>query len=488
MIVDPMADDPKQPPKADRNAEVPHVAPAANAAGGDSRPSARAQGTDSQVKDKRRRILRDALFSLAVAVLLIFAKEYFDAKTQAGEQLELATYGWLQHRLASLEPDAPFPIAIVDISDLKPQGVAGAQRGEEATPRKPLEDLLSTLLVNQGAYAAGVDVDFSPEQDGRLPITPVDYDFFDFCLKLRADENKKIYLGVYRTILLSREKWLGPEKYQSLAASILAPRREVTRMVNCIAVNEEEKCEGDTLAALLAVEMRKLMAPAETHVAARFPSIFDRVALQRLSKDVAVGLFPVDYSQLKTLLSREHTYPFSEKQKVAGFGDFFRNKIVLLGDANADKSADKFIVPGEHEPIPGVYIHASAIYTLSQAPLFQLSEQGRWIVDLMLAIVVIGTIGAIRWYYAGRATNEFAHDKVEGMLIVVVIVLSIAIGVGFVHLHRVLWTDFVLAIFALLLHPMTERYTKGLSRWLGRALPSYWRRVAFEDAKEEQTP
>ena len=61
---------------------------------------------------------------------------------------------------------------------------------------------------------------------------------------------------------------------------------------------------------------------------------------------------------------------------MAGFGDFFRNKIVLLGDANPDTSADKFIVPGEHEPIPGIYIHASAIYTLSQAPLYQLSCVG----------------------------------------------------------------------------------------------------------------
>src|SRR5262249_28899349 len=96
--------------------------------------------------EKRRQILRDALLSLVVAVLLIVAKEVIDGKTEVGEQLELGTYSWLQHRLASKEGPAHLPLAIVDISGLKTQVIAGARKGEEATPREPLEDLLSALL------------------------------------------------------------------------------------------------------------------------------------------------------------------------------------------------------------------------------------------------------------------------------------------------------------------------------------------------------
>jgi cell division protein FtsW (lipid II flippase) len=125
---------------------------------------------------------------------------------------------------------------------------------------------------------------------------------------------------------------------------------------------------------------------------------------------------------------------------------------------------------------------------MSRAPLYQLSERGRRIVDFLLALVVVGTIGAIRLFYLGRTTREFAHHKIEGFLIVLVVIVVIVVATSFVHRHRVLWTDFVLAIFALLLHPTGEKYTKGFSRWLRKGLPSIWRRVAFEDVKEERVP
>jgi len=485
-----MADEPKQPPKIETNTEVSHAA-ATPVPAHETIPAREANPdrlTAPQLGEKHGDIFWDIVFGLVAAVLLIFGKEYFDGKTKAGEQLELATYGWLQQRLAFLEPDAQLPIVIVDLSDLKTKAVEGARKGEEATPRKPLENLLSALIVNQGARAVGVDVDFSPEQNGRLPVTPGDFDFFDFCLKLRDEEGKKIYLGVFRTVLLPRDKWLGPVKYKDLAASILAPREEVKEMVNCIAINGATTCRDDTLAALLAKEMPEPAELPGAPLAAKFPSIFERFSPRPLSNAVSVTLFPVDYSQLKTLMSHEHTFPSSAPTIVAGFKDFFRNKIVLLGDANPDASADKFIVPGEHEPIPGIYIHASAIYTMSRAPLYQLSERGRRIVDFLLALVVVGTIGAIRLFYLGRTTREFAHHKIEGFLIVLVVIVVIVVATSFVHRHRVLWTDFVLAIFALLLHPTGEKYTKGFSRWLRKGLPSIWRRVAFEDVKEERVP
>jgi CHASE2 domain-containing sensor protein len=197
-----------------------------------------------------------------------------------------------------------------------------------------------------------------------------------------------------------------------------------------------------------------------------------------------VGLFPVDYSQLKTLMSREHTFPSVDAKAISESGGFFRKKIVLLGDANPETSPDKFIVPGQAEPIPGIYIHASAIYTLLKAPLYELTETGRMVVDLLLAVVVIGTISGIRWFYAGRAGTEIAHHRLEGLLIVLVVIFVIVISFGFVQLHRVLWTDSVLALFALLLHPMSERTTKAAGNWLGKLLPEAWRRIAFEEAKE----
>ena len=95
-----------------------------------------------------------------------------------------------------------------------------------------------------------------------------------------------------------------------------------------------------TLAALLAKEMPEPAELPGAPLAAKFPSIFERFSPRPLSNAVSVTLFPVDYSQLKTLMSHEHTFPSSAPTIVAGFKDFFRNKIVLLGDANPDAAPD----------------------------------------------------------------------------------------------------------------------------------------------------
>src|SRR5215470_11872519 len=206
------------------------------------------------MNEKQKEILRDVAIGLAIAVALILVKEWIDEKTDAGRQLELATYVWLQHRLEAREPDAQLPIVILDLSELKPQRIRGAQKNEEATPREALAKLLTTLIVDEGAYAVGVDVDFSPVQEGRLPVTPQDHEFFDYCLTLEKAEKRKVYLGVYRTVLETRDKWLGgekyKEKYKELGASILAPRFEVSKMVNCVAVDKVKQCQSDTMGAL----------------------------------------------------------------------------------------------------------------------------------------------------------------------------------------------------------------------------------------------
>jgi CHASE2 domain len=482
-----MLDDPKQSPSAEK---TPEPAPSATdfrlvaaASAGNSQHESPSRPSPAERKTVRQRIWSDIAFSIVTAILLILAKEFLDSKTKAGEQLELATYGWLQHQLASLEPDAELPLVIVDLTDTKPKKIKGAQKGEQATPRDTLLSLLTTLIVKKNARAVGIDVDLSPLHDGRLPVTPGDYKFFDDCLTLQEkNPRSKIYLGVYRTVVLPRKNWLGPDKYQSLAASILAPRHEVTKMVSCIAANGAETCEADTLSGLLAKELPSQPATPRKHLADRFPRIAERISDRRLTGDLSVGLFPVDYSQLHRLMSHDYTFPSGDPKIVSTFPDFFETKIVLVGDANPDSSADKFVVPGEPEPVPGIYIQASAIYTLSQAPLYELTDLGRWVVDLGLAFLVIVAISLIRWFHSGRTTREVAHHRIEGWLILVVVVVCIIVGAGFVRKHRILWTDFVLAIFALLLHPTGEKYTKGILKWLGKVLPVSWRRVVFEDA------
>lgn len=466
-----MADDPK--PASTERADGTHrpaVVPVADS------PAA------AELEQRRRHILRDTLFKFLIAILLILAKELIDRKTDAGAQLELSTYAWLEHRLGRPEPAADLPLVIVDISGLQPADIRGARRGEQATPRGPLLNLLRNLVIRQGAYAIGVDVDFSPEQNGRVPVTPQDDRFFKDCLDLSHSYNKTVLLGVYRTIGLQRDRWLGNSDYQELAANILAPRGEVTKMTECISMNGAA-CQDDTLAALLGKEMTKLTY-AETPPAERYWGLLERFSAHQLPKSrVSLLWFPVDYSRLHSLMSSDYTVSMSRALDGSMPGNLFRDRIVLLGDANPEKSADKFIVPGEGEPVPGIYIHASAIYTLAQAPLYEPSPWGRFLIDLALAALVILPIWWIRRHYAGRADLRVAEHRLEGLLIFVVIALAIILGAAFVHLHRILWTDFVLAVLALLVHPKAERYT----RWLRNVLPKAWRSIVFENAEEEHS-
>jgi CHASE2 domain-containing sensor protein len=418
---------------------------------------------------RRRIIIFDALLAGIIAVVLVGACEWFENHTEAGQRIEFITYDIIQSILASKPIPKKIPIAIVDLGELRQERIMGAKKGEAATPRKELKPVIEKL-ANLGAKAIGVDVDFSP--NNRVFITPADSDFFKWCLGQRVP----IYLGIKRTQALRREEWLLKPEYQNLAASIVAPRTKTQDMLQCFQLHGESKC-APTLSEALAGHLPDASRPF-------YPSWFERISKRKLSNNIYVGVFPVDYSALENFMTRDHTISSIKPEVLEANADLIKRSVVLVGDAS-EEASDKVSVPARLDPVPGIYIHASAIYTLSQAPLYRFTPHARRVVDTVLATVMIVPLMLLRLYYNKRTTAEVARHRVEGALILIIVLTVLVVGALLVYHTRLLWDDFLLVILTFVMHPKCERYVKNIGSWLGRVVPVAWHNFIFGPERKQ---
>lgn len=140
-------------------------------------------------------------------------------------------------------------------------------------------------------------------------------------------------------------------------------------------------------------------------------------------------------------------------------GKVFAGKMVLIGDVDA--ASDQFAVSGHDQLIPGVLLIACATYTLAVEPLYELNTAVRLILDFFLSGILIAGSEFLRSRYVNRrpgsrffrAQSRFIRD-----LIVVVIILGLLMTVWL----NIMWFDFPLILFALLLHPRVEHHLLGV--------------------------
>src|ERR1700738_1515253 len=108
--------------------------------------------------------------SSAIIVLLLVLKSLFEL-TPCGQYIEDRAYEFLLAGfVAEGTKDSP-SVLIVDISQIKPlPWERNGVKGESATPRPPIEDLIEVLSdpnLPTHPKAIGVDIDFSPD-NGQL--------------------------------------------------------------------------------------------------------------------------------------------------------------------------------------------------------------------------------------------------------------------------------------------------------------------------------
>lgn len=450
-----------------------------------------------------RHLVRDLLLAVFVAVLLVTGKTWFE-RTPDGEALQFLAYDRQQREAASHRSEKPLPIAVVDIGALGPVQKRPGDT-ELITPRGPLLTLLREL-ANSGAAAIAVDVDFS--RDRGAYVTPEDPRFFHECLDLHDELGRKVpaFLGVRRALSLPPAQWLGGPEVVELVAHAVGSRDDKRKMADWIRSDQSERLYG--LAARLARAYSAAEAPAshgdhpaegEEHGGAgegrgsegesahpggsgaaehgAWPHWFAEQFVERSpGRGLEVSEFIVDYAPLEDLVEKRVRVGKDGKLPAEVEPGEIAGKMVLVGYATPDRTTDMTRIPGRPREYPGVFTHACAAYTLVEAPFYELSHGVRLALDALLAAVILLIVFGVRFYYSRKPGVEVATHRIEAFVILGLVVLVWLAGSELPIRMRLIWTDYVLVVGALLLHP----YAGQGWEWLWESIPDFFRRVFLE--------
>jgi hypothetical protein len=418
-------------------------------------------------------IKRDFAKVLLFTFALLAAKMLME-RTVFGQHFEMMTYDVLQLRLLSTRPTEDLPLVIVDINDLETAPPNGAGDAPRATPRRPLRELLNAI-ADQQPRAIGIDIDFSPDNNGY--ITAQDPEFFQFCLDLKARTHIPLFLGIARSQALPPGVWLGSKDYAELATSITVPR-ENRKMLRWIQVSESAPRRPTISAALAdAFQFSDYRIPRWLGWAVR------RRSEKRLLGGMSVGEFLVDYSSVETL--EKERLRTKDPRVIADQGWLLRDKVVIIGDATRGRASDTFVIPGRQEPFPGIYAHACAVQTLINAPLYELTDTGRLIIDPALGLIAFSIVVLIRLHYRGNAEQVVSTWWLHHALNILMTGGVVIVGAALVHATRLMWNDFLLVGAVLLLHQPAEHIAMQIGGWLREIVPPIWRRLIFDSEREE---
>jgi CHASE2 domain-containing sensor protein len=435
------------------------------------------------VTDHSKEIILDAGLGI-VLVLLIACFKIAVEGTQVGESIDVDTYAMIQNFVRPAE----IKVAVLDISDLQREPLPGSSRA--VTPRQRLRDLLREV-ANHGPFAIGLDLNFAPFGADKF-VTTDDLKLFDDCLLYSSEKGIPVFVG-----LNWGQRWedtrrpetlLENSQYKPLMAWILAPRDRMTRHMP---LNYEDGSVRmpSLSAALAAVNAQSLELPW------LWSHFVKRTSVHRLRRGTA-HMFAVDYSPLRRIQSPEYTYTMHtvEPSVVRNQGDVFKDKIVLIGDGTHGDSQDKFpVVAGENGASQGVYIHACAANTLVMGPLYELEPAGRVAVDLLLETIGLGCVIAIRWRYRAERSRKVDTHKLQRLFMTGAALMVGIAAIVFIRYARLLWTDCVLVIGALMLHPTVERvivvplrFLKNNARSIKDKAMRFCERVIFERGGKAQ--
>ncbi len=441
-------------------------------------------------RGRGREILRDLLKGL-LALAFVLTLKLVVEHTAFGKQLELSCYNLLQLQLSSERP----PITVVDISDLKPEEFDVDGQVGTGTPREPLRKMIAAITEHK-PKAIGVVIDFSPDEYGY--IHPSDPEFFQFCLDMGRQRGTPIFLGINRTLAEPPDKWLGDAKYQELAAGILIPR-DSKRMQSEVKIESELKAGAGQRRAARSKAMSVALVDAyrtgledapgwlqRAHVSVlerlRSVGFIEKVSEREMGRGLTVADFLVDFSPIDSIESVRTLDPVVLRDRSQR--ERFEGKVVLIGAGSSGAAKDLFQVPGREALYPGVVLHACAVHTLTESPLYDVTHRGRLYIDVLFALAVLIPISLIRLFYKGSATGDVATHRLQGILTVLVVLAAVVVGVLSVRFTRVMWADFLLAFAALVFHPSIERRLASSWRWLRRSTPDLFRRLVFVRKKE----
>ncbi|HEV7745241.1 MAG TPA: CHASE2 domain-containing protein [Pyrinomonadaceae bacterium] len=441
-------------------------------------------------QQSRLQIVLEFGWALLFFVLLAVAKEHFVDRSIVGQHIKQTAYDISQVWLAASRKPAQLPIAVVDISTLQPCAQRLAD-GSVLYPRQAMEAAVAEVMKQKPA-ALAIDIDFSPGKDiGCAPLDTEELErdkelftdqlqfserggppFFDFCL----DQERPIFLGVYRSQYDAPAQWLGSPDYSGLAATISLPNE--TTGEEEMANESEGEPDG----------VRRSMTRQITHASG---TALDSLSFalskhkprqlswsQRLLEHLPVGTFPiiqtlevgegfkldkflVDFSSLKHL--EETKLAFRDGKLTPG--EDLNDKLVLMGNTDTAEAVDKFIAPGEVRQVAGVFWHASAVDTLLRGILVQPTKKGELLLDLLFFAPLTLLIFGLRMAYAGKPDVHIPLHRIESIGTKIAAVVIFLFGTYFVSTTRLMWDGFLLVALVTALHPTIESYFRSAAAW-----------------------
>lgn len=399
--------------------------------------------------------------SVAITVLLILIKLRIE-KTDFGQLVESMSYDLLQHHLRAPASINDLPVIVLDISGIEMKPTLGSNP-PLVTDRAPLKRIVENLLnLPNGPRAIGLDVDFSPDAHGYAH--PDDQDLFDTFMKAKIP----ITVGVHNSLALGPERWLNDPKYIDLASCVVVPKPDAGQSTRYMPeetiVNYptpmsrgiDEHCSS--MAFALEYNPAKNLA---SHVGWFLES--SRINDNPNLRQIVSSEFLVDYSPLELLAKSPPDALDTGELANAGL----KGKIVLLG--RTKNTTDTFTVPGKPEqPYAGVFLHACAIYTLENRPLYRLSEFGHIAIDFLFSLVIFGPALLFRLnrHKQGKEVG-MEHRFLARMINFEALILFVA-AVWLVPYTHLMWDDFILVVIVLVAHSPIEHATLDAGKWLGK--------------------
>jgi CHASE2 domain-containing sensor protein len=375
------------------------------------------------------------LLKALTAIVLLAVLQLFCAVRPVGRVLTTFEYALLQQALISQyggddNPNSSRLPVVIDISAVTVDRSLPTNRDKVAELVDDLEKL--------GASAIGLDIDFSPDDQGNF-ISPRDPKLFNDWTRLR-----NVRVGVFRREGLAPGQWLGRSEFRDLAAGIRLPERDLQH-----AYYFTSAATSDAYLVQLPAALSEVIGDSSVP---RFSSEKDSTLIRRPfgtgTGAGEVGEYVIDYS----FLSRIPTIPYTDSPHLRYYGEQIHGRAVLVGDLR--DLADANCTGHGPVPVPGVLIHACAFASLTHGRLVEIDKATSRKFDAYLFALVTALLSG------ARAVQMFWRRGVDLDLHVLEIVLytstAITVFAGcfvFSRVSRLFWPDFIWISAALFLQP-----------------------------------
>ena len=394
-------------------------------------------------------ILRDAIIGAFLIFVLLLGKLWFE-QTTIGNAVESLGFAELQRHLIPTGLVQQPNVVLVDISGIHREKWELNGKSGECTPRADILKIVVALARTKPRGIA-VDIDFSPFEDGL--VHPDDMMFFASILDTAKRSGTRVFLGVDRQRFSGPEKWLGQAEFSELAAAIAIPEATDSRYYMRWAKGNEQSRSLPSMA--LAIAGKTEEAGREDH--GSWHHYVQTSQTRSGSEPPHNGVMSwalTNYAALSALKLEQ--IATSKPETIQENAQRFQGRAVILGDIRNFDGNDHFDIGLLHpDDLPGVFLHACGSITAQAPPLLELTHHGRLVVDLLIAIVLVGLIASIRFGVALRSGSDVADsDRLFRRLVGAAAVLCVAFALGFIQQTHVMWTDFISVVMALVAHLM----------------------------------